>query len=152
MYDDPENESKSKKVKNGVHLKIIILKKFVRPSFIEIVMLLCFVKIFAQVDRAHRVTSRNDLFQDFRTLFFLCCSYLEIFFPYFLYFQHTNRKLLTWRTNKLLIVKHQLDRLGWHMTPKNQTFLISGTFSIPIESSRRGEQISCLSSSTNSIG
>ena len=29
MYDDPENESKSKKVNNGVHLKIIILKKFV---------------------------------------------------------------------------------------------------------------------------
>jgi hypothetical protein len=24
MYDDPENESKSKKVKNGVHPKIII--------------------------------------------------------------------------------------------------------------------------------
>jgi len=32
MYDDPENESKSKKVKNGVHPKIIILKKFVCPS------------------------------------------------------------------------------------------------------------------------
>ena len=114
-------------------------------------MLLCFVKIFAPVDRAHRVTSRNDLFQDFRTLFFLCCSYLEIFFPYFLYFQHTNRKLLTWRTNKLLIVKHQLDRLVCHMTNKNPTFYFC-TFSIPIESSRRGEQISCLSSSFNSIG
>jgi hypothetical protein len=34
-------------------------------------MLLCFVKIFAPVDRAHRVTSRNDLFQDFRTLFLI---------------------------------------------------------------------------------
>ncbi len=126
MYDDPENDSKSKKVKNGVHLKIIILKKFVRLAvrliFIEIVMLLCFVKIFAPVDRAHQVTSRNDLFQDFWTLFFLCCSYLEIFFPYFLYFQHTNRKLLTRQKNKLLGVKHQLDRLVCHMANKNPTF------------------------------
>ena len=61
----------------------------------------------------------------------------------FLFFQHTNRKLWTRRTNKLLIVKHQLDRLVCHMINKNPTFYFC-TFSIPIESSRRGEQISCL--------
>ncbi len=106
-------------------------QKFVRLSvclcFIEIVVLLWIAKIFAPVDRAHRVTCRNDLFQNFRTLFFLGGTATwpkknQSF--YFWYFEHTNRKLLTRRTIKLPIVKRQLDRFGRysHMTQKNQTF------------------------------